>query len=121
MTQVLGGGMRKNDHRTQTWEISTWMVQSEKKENWKGIFKDRITWSNIIELSGRSEFRNEVDNSRKYYGGIMVSAFWGAALPTIPAVCNKHYSFCYMQSSMSKGYLCGHATDTTYSSKGKSK
>ena len=46
----------------------------------------------------------------------MVSAFWGAPLPTVPAVCNKHDYSCYVQSSMSKGYLCGYAIKTTYSS-----
>ena len=46
----------------------------------------------------------------------MVSAFWGTPLATVPAVCNKHDYSCYVQSSMSKGYLCGHAIKTTYSS-----
>lgn len=76
-----------------------------------------MIWNNIMQLEERSKFRSEVDNSRKYlWRNNGFSLLWGAALPTVPAVCNRHDYFCYIQSSMSKRYLCGHAIETTYSS-----
>ena len=80
----------------------------------KRMFKNRIIWNNNMQIEERSTGVKQITENT--YGGIMVSAFWGAALPTDPAVCNKHDSFCYIQSSLSKGYLCGHAIETTYSS-----
>lgn len=41
------------------------------------MFKDKIRWGNALELKERSKYRNEMDNSRKYFGEIMVSALGG--------------------------------------------
>ena len=93
----LGIEWDRSDLGTQTWEIPMWKVQSEWKENWKGMFKDGISWSNI-NRSQRKKFKNEVDNSRKYYGERMILAFWGPALPTIPAFWSD-YDYSYIQNS----------------------
>lgn len=52
--------------------------------------------------SQRNKFKNEVDNSKKFYGKRMISTFWGPPLPTIPAFWNE-YDYSYIQNSHVKG------------------